>query len=171
MNAQFNCCTFSHLQPVEKHNYDFSPRGGARKLLNSLRFDVTCGMEARVRLHLAYQDPLRANLDTTFCAAFIHPSMSRMCKFFGERLGTGCNLGFFPFLASWDPPQQVSVPVGSLAALGSSQCSTPLGTAIAARSMRLTKLVKRPRLAFLGHDTTSACFSSASTSAPTQLSP
>ena len=41
----------------------------------------------------------------------------------------------------------------------------PLGTAIAAMSMRLTKLVKRPRLPFLAQVTTGACFSSASISA------
>ena len=41
----------------------------------------------------------------------------------------------------------------------------PLGIAIAAMSMRFTKLVKRPRLPFLAQDTVDAVFSSASISA------
>ena len=41
----------------------------------------------------------------------------------------------------------------------------PLGTATAAMSMRLTKLVKRPRLPFLAQVTVDVCFSSASISA------
>ena len=45
----------------------------------------------------------------------------------------------------------------------------PLGMATAAMSMRLTKLVKRPRLPFLSHVTVDACFSSASISAQAEV--